>query len=111
LRSPLLVEARSEVDSDGGAVVSDLVSDGIGIHGIDVVSFEVHDDDLGISGGGARGNIPPHILSSDLTISGEEVVLEAGLIIMVGLPDHAFLLGVGASEVPVGVVVDPELGL
>ena len=39
------------------------------------------------------------------------MVLEAGLVIMIGLPDHPLHLRVGISEVPVGVIIHVELGL
>lgn len=39
------------------------------------------------------------------------MILEAGFIIMVSLPDHSLHLRVGISEMPVGVIIDIELSL
>ena len=75
-----------------------------------MVIFIIHNDYLRISCGGSRGSIPPNILRGNLAISWNEMVLEAGLVIMVGLPDHPLHLRMGISEVPVGVIIDIELG-
>lgn len=83
----------------------------IGVHSIDVVIFIIHNDNLRISSGGSRGSISPNIFRGNLAVSWNEMVLEAGLVIMVGLPDHPLHLRVGISEVPVGVIIDVELSL
>ena len=109
--SPLLVEMRVEVDSDGGTVVSRLVSDRVRIHGIDVVVGIVHNNDLGVSSLSTRGDVLPDVLRCDFAVFGEEVALEAGLVINVGFPDHAGGFGVSVAEVPVGVIVNVQLSV
>jgi hypothetical protein len=76
-----------------------------------VVIFIIHNDYLRISCGGSRGSVSPDIFRGNLAVSWNEMVLEAGLVIMVGLPDHPLHLRVGISEVPVGVIINIELGL
>lgn len=83
----------------------------VGVHGVDVVCLIVHHDNLRISSGCSRGSVSPNIFRGNLSVFGDEMILEAGLIIVVGLPDHALHLRVGISEVPIGVIIYIELGL
>lgn len=82
---PVLVEARVEVDLDRGTLEARSVGLRVGIHGVDVVGGEVHDNDLGVTGFRAWRNIAVDEFGGDLSVVGLEVVAEARLIIVVGL--------------------------
>lgn len=110
-RSPFFIEVGGKIDSDGWAVVPWDVSFGVRVHCVDVVVGEVHHNNLGISCLGPRSHVPPDMLGSDLAVVGHEVILEAGLIVMVSLPDHSLHLGMCVTKVPVGIIVDLELSL
>lgn len=101
----------SQVDFNGRSIVTNSVSDWVGIHSVDVVVGEIHHDDLRISGLCSRNCISPDIFRSDLTVFGKEVALEASFVIVVGFPDHSFGFGVSVSEMPVGIIVNIEFSV
>lgn len=76
-----------------------------------MVVLKVHNNNLRISSSGSRGSIPPNIFRGNLSVFWNKMILEAGFIIMVSLPDHSLHLRVGISEMPVGVIIDIELSL
>lgn len=105
----MFVEVRVKVNLDGGSLVSWLLSHGVGIHSVYVVSCVVHNNDLRVPGLCSGSYISPDVFGSNFSISGHEMVLEAGFVVIVSFPYHTFNLRVGVSIFPVGIIINLQL--
>ena len=107
----MFVEEGVEVDLHSRSVISSLVGRRVRVHRVNVVVLIVHHDHLRITSLSPRSNVFPNQLRSNLPICRLEMVLKTGLIIVIGLPNHPFSLGMSVSEMPVSVIVNIELSL
>ena len=90
MKSPLFIKAGSQIDLYHWSGVAFCLGNWVRIHGVDVVSSEVHNDHLGISGLSSRSYISPDILRGNLSIFRNKMILKAWLIINVSFPDHSW---------------------